>query len=71
MLGSVMAEIQFADGIKTVDDVYVEPIYQVTDGVPERHPFQTVMDQLADWQTRQILKRAQRTVIEEHFREWG
>lgn len=66
-----MAEITFADGVKTVDDVYVDPIQRVTNGEPERYPFQSVMDQLGTFVEKSILRETQKNVISEHFRQWG
>ena len=66
-----MAEIEFADGRKVVDDVYVEPINQVTDGAPERFTFQTVMGRLGDFVSKDILRQAQKSIISEHMKQWG
>jgi hypothetical protein len=66
-----MAEIEFADGKRVVDDIYVEPIQQVTDGAPERFAFQWVMDRISKFVEKSILREAQKSVIEEHFRQWG
>ena len=66
-----MAEIAFADGVRTVDDVYVDPIHRVTNGEPERYPFQTVMDQLGRFVEKSILRDHQKNIISEHLRQWG
>ena len=66
-----MAEIAFADGVQTVDDVYVDPIQRVTDGEPERYPFKTVMDRLGTFVEKSILRDKQKQIISEHFRQWG
>ena len=66
-----MAEIEFADGVRTVDDVYVEPIHRLTDGEPKRYPFQNVMDQLGRFVERDILRKTQKDVVAEHLRQWG
>lgn len=66
-----MAEVEFADGKRVVDDVYVEPILKVTNGAPERYPFQRVMDLINGFVEKGILRRAQQDVIREHFNQWG
>lgn len=66
-----MAEIEFADGQRVVDDVYVEPIHRVTDGSPERFPFQVVMDKLGDAFLKDRLRAHQAAVVREHLRQWG
>lgn len=67
-----MAEIEFADGRRVVDDVYVEPINKVTEGLPERYPFKDVMSRLGSFVEKDILRKVQSEVIREHFRTpWG
>jgi hypothetical protein len=67
-----MAEIEFADGTRVVDDIYVEPINEVTEGSPQRYPFGEVMKRIGNFVERDILRNAQRTAIREHFRQpWG
>lgn len=67
-----MAEIEFADGKRVVDDIYVEPINEVTDGSPERYPFGEVMRSIGKFVERGVLRKAYTDVIREHFRTpWG
>jgi len=63
-----MAEIQFADGKRMVDDVYVSAINEATEGSPERYPFGDVMKRITKFVERDILRKAQTDVIREHFR---
>lgn len=67
-----MAEIEFADGKRVVDDAYAEPINEVTEGSPERFTFSEAMARISDFVERGILRKAQADVIREHFRPpWG
>ena len=67
-----MAEIEFSDGKRVVDDVYVGPINEVTEGSPERFPFSEAMARIGDFVERDILRKAQADAIREHFRPpWG
>ena len=66
-----VTEIQFADGKRVVDDAYVAPIHEVTNGEPERYPVQSVMDRVNGFVERSILREAQSNVLKEHFRQWG
>lgn len=66
-----MAEIQFADGVKVVDEVFVAPIHEATGGEPERYPFQDVMNRVNKFVEKNILREASQSVIKEHFRQWG
>lgn len=63
-----MAEILFADGKRVVDEAYVSPINEVTEGSPERYPFADVMKRVTRFVERDILRKAQADVIREHFR---
>ena len=66
-----MAEIEFADGKRVVDDVYVEPINEVTEGSPERFTFQQAMDRIGRFVERSFLREAHKNVLSEHFEQWG
>lgn len=66
-----MAEIEFADGKRVVDEAYVEPIHQVTDGAPERFTFERAMKAVTNFVEKDVLRRAQSDAIKEHFRQWG
>lgn len=66
-----MAEIQFADGKRVVDDIYVGPINEATNNQPQRFTFQSVMDRLGPAFEKQYLRKVQRDVIGRHFRTWG
>lgn len=67
-----MAEIEFADGKRVVDDAYVEPINEVTEGSPERFLFRDVMSRLGNFVEKDILRKAQAAAIREHFNTpWG
>lgn len=66
-----MAEVQFLDGKFVVDDVYVGPIKEATNGSPERFPFKDVMKSLGDVFTKDYLRRAQAKVVGDHLRRFG
>jgi len=66
-----MAEIQFLDGKFVVDDVYVGPIKEATNGAPERFPFKDVMKSLGNVFTKGYLRKAQSKIIADHLRIHG
>ena len=66
-----MAEIEFADGKRVVDDVYVAPIQEVTNGEPARYPFQTVMNRISTFVEKSFLREAQKNIVSEHLKKWG
>lgn len=66
-----MAEIQFADGRQMVDDIYVVPIIEVTDGAPQTVTFDEAMKRLSRFLEDRIVRDAFRDTIRGHLRQWG
>jgi hypothetical protein len=44
---------------------------KVTDGAPERHPFQPVMDRMATYFGDKIVRETVDDMVKEHLRQWG
>ena len=65
-----MAEIAFADGKFVVDDVYVTPIHEATEGVPGNFTYAEAMKRIGRVFEKRILREAQARIIGDHFTQW-
>lgn len=66
-----MAEVKFQNGTFMVEPQLVGPINEVTNGSPERYSFQDAMSKIGNWQTKQLLREHQGTLMREHLRLHG
>jgi hypothetical protein len=64
-------EIQFADGKFVVDDIYVGPIGEATNGHPERFPLKDAMARMNEFFGKDLLRRAQSRATSDHLRIHG
>ena len=66
-----MAKIEFADGVREVDDEYVPLLNEATHGEPKRHTFQRAMAELGRVTEKRALRNAEADLIKGHFQRWG
>jgi hypothetical protein len=65
-----MAEIQFADGKSMIDDIYVAPIMEATNGAPERFLRKEALRMIGRFVERNHIRAFQRDFIRSHFGRW-
>jgi len=66
-----VAEIEFSDGKRLIDDPLVGPIKQATDGAPESFTFKDAMKRLNKVNERNFLREARGKIVREHLDTWG
>jgi len=65
-----MAEIVFRDGKSVIDDIYVAPIMEATDGAPERFLRKEALRMIGRFVERDHIRAFQRDFIRGHFSRW-
>lgn len=65
-----MAEIEFRDGKTVIDDVYVAPIMEATNGAPERFLRKDALRMIGRFVERDHIRNFQRQFILGHFDKW-